>query len=95
MLKINKNLLKGRWLKYKDTETEFHVIPFDSSVADDERQVYQQIIGWRGVIDNKNNELEFTDENLRFVVLNSNEITVWLLEQVKKLTDELVTVLKN
>lgn len=96
MLKVNRNLLKGRWIKYKDTDAEFKITPVDGSVLEEKStMLYEHIIDWRNVFDHKENELEFNSENAKFLVLNCPEFAEWLIDEVKKISAELVSVLKN
>lgn len=96
MLKLNRNLLKGRWIKHKDTDSEFKITPVDGSVLEEKStMLYEHIIDWRNVFDHKENELVFSLENAKFLVLNCPEIGEWLLEEVKAISAELVSVLKN
>ena len=42
MLKVNKNLLKGKWIKYKDSEAEFKLTPIDQAAIEDIKKLCKE-----------------------------------------------------
>lgn len=102
MIKLNDNLLKGKWLKYDDG-VEFKVKPYDQSTIDlnsEDNNYFRDkklecVLDWKGVVDGNENPLKFNEINRALLFGNNAELITWLLESLAKLNDELVGVLKN
>ena len=109
MLRIKKNLFSGVWINYEERiieddkvtfkpvdDVKFKITPLDMRSADDFSKALEYcIIDWKGLVDDRQNELKFSEENRSLVYHNVPHFIEWLSSKVVELNKEVAEILKN
>jgi len=104
-MKFNKSGTKSRWVDYKDMK--FLIRPYANSagalislnpikVAEYGWLRFNHCVeNWKGLVDENDKPLKCNEENKKCVYDNSEEIIIFIGQEVEKLNEGIVTESKN
>ena len=103
-VKIDRQLLNGTWIKYDD-DISFELVPLNKSKLDFSKmstdhgyfleKVVECVVGWKGVVDERENELEFSNAYLFLLLGQFPAIAAFLIEKLSEIDQKVVKELKN
>lgn len=94
-LNINGNI-KGTWVKYKDFDAEFLLVPFPFSkgyplLGDDAKLAFEKFMhcvkDWKGLAE-KGKEIKCTLKNKQLLYDYEHEIMPWILDKIIELYEK-------
>lgn len=103
-MKINKKKADCRWVNYDgEGDVAFYIRPFPFSILKLNNDVVDNIKinfdhclqGWKGLVDDDDNTLEYNDENKGFIFDYCEEIREFIFEKSKEMAIEINDEIKN
>lgn len=99
-MKIDTKLAEAKWIDYEDdTEVKFKLRPFPMSqgiyVDSDDiieytwKKFNYSVIDWKGITNEKDQPLECNDENKKFIFDYVQDLMMWIMVEISKLTSDL------